>query len=79
MSNDIITVYDNNNNGKDYKLLLAFNKEYKYIIYTDLYNNDVNNNIYAIKTKSLNQSEDTLPIDENEWKMIEEVYQKYIK
>ena len=79
MSNDIITVYDNNNNGKDYKLLLAFNKEYKYIIYTDLYNNDVNNNIYAIKIKSLNQSEDILPIDESEWKMIEEVYQKYIK
>lgn len=71
MNNDLITLYDSNNQKKDYKLLLVIDKEYKYVIYTDINNTDINSNLYAIKIKEFNNNEETIPIDDNELKMIE--------
>ena len=71
MNNDLITLYDNNNQKKDYKLLLVIDKEYKYVIYTDIDNTDINSNLYAIKIKEFNNNEETIPIDDNELLMIE--------
>ena len=78
MNKDIISLYDENNQKKDYKLLMIISKEYKYLIYTDIDNMDLNKNMYAIKTKELNKLEEILPISEEEWKMIEEEYNKII-
>ena len=71
MNNDLITLYDNNNQKKDYKLLLVIDKEYKYVIYTDIDNTDINSNLYAIKIKEFNNNEETIPIDDDELLMIE--------
>lgn len=71
MNNDLITLYDSNNQKKDYKLLLVIDKEYKYVIYTDIDNTDINSNLYAIKIKEFNNNEETIPIDDNELIMIE--------
>ena len=62
---------DSNNQKKDYKLLLVIDKEYKYVIYTDINNTDINSDLYAIKIKEFNNNEETIPIDDNELKMIE--------
>lgn len=78
MKGDIITLYDNNNKQEDYKLLCIICKEYNYLLYTDILNTNVNKNVYAIKTKSLKKFEEVLPIDENEWDMIENTYKKLI-
>ena len=78
MNKDILTIYDNEGNTKDYKLLLVIDKEFKYLIYTDLDNINIKKNLYAVKIKDLNRSADTLPIDDNEWEMIEETYKKLI-
>lgn len=71
MNNDLITLYDSNNQKKDYKLLLVIDKEYKYVIYTDINNTDINSDLYAIKIKEFNNNEETIPIDDNELIMIE--------
>jgi uncharacterized protein YrzB (UPF0473 family) len=78
MNKDIISLYDENNQKKEYKLLMIISKEYKYLIYTDIDNMDLNKNMYAIKTKELNKLEEILPISEEEWKTIEEEYNKII-
>ena len=62
MNNDLITLYDSNNQKKDYKLLLVIDNEYKYVIYTDIDNTDINKNLYAIKIKEFNNNEETIPI-----------------
>ena len=79
MNKDIITIYDDNNQKKDYKLLLVINNEYKYLIYTNIYNMDFRKDLYVVKTKSLTKSEDTIPINDEEWKMIEKTYSELIK
>lgn len=71
MNNDLITLYDSNNQKKDYKLLLVIDNEYKYVIYTDIDNTDINKNLYAIKIKEFNNNEETIPISDTEWEMIE--------
>ena len=76
---DIITLYDENNNKKDYKVLLVINDEYKYIIYTDIDNKDLRNNLMVAKVKSLDNLSETLPITQDEWKYIENKYKKIIK
>ena len=76
---DIITLYDENNNKKDYKVLLVINDEYKYIIYTDIDNKDLRNNLMVAKVKSLDNLSDTLPINQDEWKYIENKYKEIIK
>lgn len=78
MNKDIITLYDDKNEKKDYKLLLVINKDYKYLIYTDINNMNLKNNIYAIKTKNLKSNEEVLTIDDNEWQMIEETYENIV-
>ena len=74
MNKDIITIYDNNDNKKNYKLLFIIEKEFKYIIYTDIDNNDLTKNLYAVKVKDNN----SLEITDKEWKMIEKEYNKLL-
>lgn len=75
---DLITIYNKANEPKDYKVLAIIDKEYKYIIYTDIENNAIDKNLYAVKTKSLDSMNETFPISEDEWQMIEKEYQKII-
>ena len=77
MNEDIITIYDDNSQ-KDYKVLFVIEKEYKYIVYTDIDNNDLNKELYAIKVKDLINDESPIPITEDEWTMIETEYKKLI-
>ena len=78
MSKDIITLYDESGNKEDYKLLLVIDKGFKYLIYTDINNFDIKNNLYAVKINGLNRNEETVPIDDDEWEMIEKTYQEFI-
>ncbi len=75
--NNILTLYDHNQKI-DYKMLFVLDKEFKYIIYTDLDNMDLNK-LYAIKVKALNNNEETIPITDEEWTMIETEFNKFIK
>ena len=78
MGENLLTIYDQNNNAKDYKILLVIEKNYKYIIYTDLKNFNIKKNLYAIKLKTLD-SQEPVYINDSEWEMIEEEYQNLIK
>ena len=73
-----IKIYDENNEIKEYKVLLIIDKEYKYIVYTDIDNNDFNKDLMVAKVKSLDNVNETIPIDEKEWEMIEDYYKKAI-
>ena len=78
MGENILTIYDENDNVKDYKILLVIENDYKYIIYTDLNNYNIKKNLYAIKLNSL-ESNETLFINNSEWKMLEKEYNNLIK
>ena len=73
-----IKIYDENNEIKEYKVLLIIDKEYKYIVYTDIDNNDFNKDLMVAKVKSLDNVNETIQIDEKEWEMIEDYYKKAI-
>ena len=77
MKNDIITIYTNNQR-KDYHLLMILDKEYKYVIYTDIENKDLDKNLYVAKVKSIDKLDETMPISDDEWSMIEEEYHKIL-
>ncbi len=77
MNRDIIILYDDNEK-KEYKLLMVINKEYKYLIYTEIDNFNPEKKLYAIKTKALKSGEETIPITDEEWTMIEKVYTNLI-
>ena len=78
MNENIITIYDENNIAKDYKILLVFENNYKYIIYTNLNNYNIRKNLYAIKLNSLDSNE-TIFINDSEWEMLEKEYNNLIK
>ena len=77
MNENIITIYDQNNNPEQYKILLIIEKKYKYIIYTDIKNRNIKNNLYAIKVSSLKELK-PLKINDSEWQMIEKEYNNSI-
>ncbi len=76
---DKITLYDENNEKKEYKVLLIIDEVYKYIVYTDIDNYDLKKDLFVAKVKSLDNLEETLPVTPEEWKMIEDRYEKIIK
>lgn len=76
--NDVISL-NINNVIEDYRLLYIIDKEYKYVIYTDINNENITKKLYAIKVKSFVNNETTLPISDDEWKMIENKYHELIK
>ncbi len=78
MNNDRITI-TLNGIKKEYKLLLIIQKDYYYIIYTDINNTELNKNLYVAKVDSLENINSTLPINDLEWLMLEEEYTKIIK
>ena len=75
---DIIKIYDENNNPKEYKVLLIIDSEYKYIIYTDTSQEEIDKGLMVAKVKSLENINETMPISDDEWKMIETEYQKLL-
>lgn len=75
---DIIKIYDENNNPKEYKVLLIIDSEYKYIIYTDPSQKEIDKGLMVAKVKSLENVNETIPIRDDEWKMIEKEYQKLL-
>ena len=77
MRDDIITIYENNI-PKEYKLLMIIDKDFNYIIYTDKENTKIDKDLYVAKVTNINDIKETLPINEDEWKMIEEEYFKVI-
>ena len=77
MKENIITIYNDDNSINNYKVLLIIEKDYYYIIYTDINNHNLTHNLYAIKTKSLD-SKEVIPISDLEWKMIEKEFKKLI-
>ena len=79
MMEDKIILLDENNQEKEYKLLAIIDKEDKYIIYTDLDNLDITNNLYVVKIKELNNNTSIIPITDEEWNMINEEYSSIIK
>ena len=76
---DKIKIYDKDNNLKEYKVLLIIDLDYKYIIYTNINNSNLEKDLLVAKVKSLDNINETLEISDEEWKMIEERYQKIIK
>ena len=76
---DRITLMNNNNQEKDYKLLAIIDKEYKYLIYTNLSNTNMKKNLYAVKVKELTNNSETIPITDDEWNMINKEYMSIIK
>ena len=78
MNDNIITVYDKNNNQKQYKILLVIEKDYYYIIFTNLNNYNIKENLYAVKLKCLNDTSPLL-INDNEWLILEQEYLNLIK
>lgn len=77
MNENIITIYDNENNKKDYKILLIIEKEYYYIIYTDLKNTNIKKNLNVVKVSSLDKL-DIIPMNNNDWKIVEKEYKNLI-
>lgn len=63
---------------KEYKVLLVIDKDYKYVIYTDKDNYQLDKNLMVAKVKSINEMNESLPITDDEWKMIEDNYQKIL-
>lgn len=74
--NDLITI-SINNESKQYKLLFIY--EHKYVIYTDLNNDDISKNIYVIKLNSLDKNEKNIPITAKELEVLENKYQELLK
>lgn len=77
MNKDIITIYDNDNLPKEYKLLMVIDNEFKYIVYTDTENDNLNKNIFVTKIQDFNSNE-TLSITDDELNMVNNKYQEII-
>ena len=78
MKNDIITVYEDEKKVL-YKLLLVIEKDYKYIVYTKIDNNIIDNDLFVAKVNKLDDINETLSISEEEWDMIEKEYNKLLE
>ncbi len=76
MNEDTIILLENNVE-KEYCLLLTIDN--KYIIYTDIDNNNINKNIYVIKVDSINDNQSILPITDDELNIINQKYLELIK
>ncbi len=78
MNENIIKIYDNNGSDEEYQVLAVLKKEFDYIIYTDLNNDNIKKNIQAIKVSSNNNNE-VIPINKKEWQMLEQEYLNLIE
>ena len=77
MNENIITIYDKEGNKQEYKILLIIEKEYYYIIYTDINSQSIKNNLNVIKVSSLDNLA-AIPINDDEWNMLENEYNNII-
>ena len=72
--NDLLTIIRKNGTKDEYKLLCIIEKEYKYIIYTDKENTNVKENLYVAKTRYANYLEEILPMEDNDWDIVNDEY-----
>ena len=73
MNKDYIILKENNQEKKYQILLLIDNK---YIIYTNINNNNLHKDIHVIKVQTINNNQVSLPISNEE---LEEINQKYLE
>ena len=76
-SNNIIKVYDDDNNVKEYKLIAIYDN--KYIIYKDINNVFNNQDIYASKIISNNEVLKLGKLTDAEWKILENEYSNLLE
>ena len=72
MNKDIIKILENNKET-DYRILLTIDD--KYIVYTNINNTNINENIYIIK---IDENNNVIPISDKELKIVEKKYQNII-
>ena len=77
MNKNILTIYDNNDNIKKYKILLVIKKDYNYIVYTNIDNENIKKDLHVVKVLNL-EDLSILPISDDEWNMIYNEYNKLI-
>lgn len=78
--NDIIKVYNENNEEKDYILLAIFTINGKqYIVYKDINNESINENLLASRIDEFSKDMKLFPLSDKEWDMVSDEYQKLIK
>ena len=73
MNKDYI-ILNENNQEKKYQILLLIDN--KYIIYTNINNNNLHKDIHVIKVQTINNNQVSLPISNEE---LEEINQKYLE
>ncbi len=72
--NDELSIIRQNGQRDEYKLLCIIEKDYKYIIYTNKDNVNIKENLYVAKTKYANYLEEILPMDDNDWEIVNQEY-----
>ena len=73
MENDVLKLKDKSGNIKEYRIILIFNDNKNYVIYTDnIKNNDKSINVYASVFNPNDLSFFDSVLSYEEWKMIEE-------
>lgn len=78
--NDIIKIIDDNNEEKEYILLAIFTlSNSQYIVYKDVNNNSINDNLLASRVEEFESNMNLYPLNDEEWDMIEEEYKKIIE
>ena len=78
--NDIIKIIDDNNEEKEYILLAIFTlSNGQYIVYKDVNNNSINDNLLASRVEEFESNMNLYPLNDEEWDMIEEEYKKIIE
>ena len=78
LMNDLLNIYRKNGSRDEYKLLCIIKRDYNYVLYTNFNNTYVKENIYVAKTKNASYLEEILPMDENDWNIVEEEYIKLL-
>lgn len=71
---DRITVYDKDNNSRECSVLAIILN--KYIVYTDIDNNNLKHNLYVNKFKKFDMNITLMPLDNIDWIIVEKAYKE---
>ena len=76
MNKDTIKLLENNTE-KEYRLLSIIDN--KYIIYTDIDNINIYKDIYVVKVNQVGDNQNTIPISDEELKIVNQKYLDFMK
>ncbi len=77
---NIIIVTNDENEKKECYLLASLGiNDKQYIIYKDVDNKDIDNNLMASRIEMLSEEMHLFPLSDDEWKLISDEYSKIIK